>query len=635
MSLRNRILSILDVVLRVPPIFAMDSILISSLGGSVNRPELNVNHNTISSDTVFLSNLTRNSSSNEEEYGLIANLTDSLSWILIYSHVSFSMFLLPTKHLVSVYIWLSSIGVIFWSYICNEEYIRYVNSLSHSTIAFELLSLNFSTITRFIGNYLLQVFLAIIFCFASTSSQKILPKRLVGFCFIIPTVLSLLPKIPHMLIMFAPIAAASVACLHVCLNIIFHANHIFQSVYDDINWCRSFMHHFGLYTLLESQWSRLHVPQVLRVFWLTRLTEQAVLIISDSTHEQYLDTGVIRLPIDTHYLIMTGKELMMRGCETVIAVLGMSSVISSISHQIASLMQYFLLVEDSEDRSIGTVSAILFIILALQTGLTGLDPEKRILRLYRNLCLLSTAILHFIHNMVSPVLFSLSASRNMSLNRHTRALVVCLFLVVFPIWFLYHLWSYHAISTWLLAVSAFSTEVIIKVIISLLIYGLFMIDAYRTTVWEQLDDYVYYIRATGNSIEFIFGIFLFFNGTWILLFEAGGTIRALMMCIHAYFNIWLQAKSGWKVFMKRRMAVHKINSLAEATEEQLRNFDDVCAICYQELNTARITRCNHYFHGVCLRKWLYVQDICPLCHEKLYVIAEEEHDANNEHEHQD
>lgn len=33
------------------------------------------------------------------------------------------------------------------------------------------------------------------------------------------------------------------------------------------------------------------------------------------------------------------------------------------------------------------------------------------------------------------------------------------------------------------------------------------------------------------------------------------------------------------------------------------------------MSTAKITRCRHYFHGVCLRKWLYVQDRCPLCHE--------------------
>lgn len=61
----------------------------------------------------------------------------------------------------------------------------------------------------------------------------------------------------------------------------------------------------------------------------------------------------------------------------------------------------------------------------------------------------------------------------------------------------------------------------------------------------------------------------------------GGAIRALMMCIHAYFNIWCEARAGWSVFMKRRTAVHKISSLPEASLLQLTNFDDVCAICYQ------------------------------------------------------
>lgn len=41
--------------------------------------------------------------------------------------------------------------------------------------------------------------------------------------------------------------------------------------------------------------------------------------------------------------------------------------------------------------------------------------------------------------------------------------------------------------------------------------------------------------------------------------------------------------------------------------------------------TAKITRCRHYFHGVCLRKWLYVQDRCPLCHEiMMYTDKREE-----------
>ena len=103
-----------------------------------------------------------------------------------------------------------------------------------------------------------------------------------------------------------------------------------------------------------------------------------------------------------------------------------------------------------------------------------------------------------------------------------------------------------------------------------------------------------------------------------MVFESGGTIRAVMMCIHAYFNIWCQAKDGWKIFIKRRTAVKKISLLPVATPEQIAQHADVCAICYQELLSARITRCRHFFHGVCLRKWLYVQDSCPLCHEIMF-----------------
>ena len=143
------------------------------------------------------------------------------------------------------------------------------------------------------------------------------------------------------------------------------------------------------------------------------------------------------------------------------------------------------------------------------------------------------------------------------------------------------------------------------------VYALFLYDSrVREGAWEHLDDAVYYVKSMGNTVEFCFAVFLFFNGGWILLFESGGTIRALMMLIHAYCNIWCEAKSGtiinvreseshfsdiiiwklrimpfsiyfelyllgWATFVKRRSAVQKINALPDATAEQLALNDDV------------------------------------------------------------
>ena len=137
-----------------------------------------------------------------------------------------------------------------------------------------------------------------------------------------------------------------------------------------------------------------------------------------------------------------------------------------------------------------------------------------------------------------------------------------------------------------------------KVLVTVTVYALFMWDAHRQDgLWESLDDCVYYIKvpppltsalismtlfkAFGNTVEFCFAVFLFFNGGWILVFESGGTIRAIMMLIHAYFNIWCEARSGWSTFSKRRTAVAKINSLEDATGEDLEKHNDVCSICYQ------------------------------------------------------
>ncbi len=92
----------------------------------------------------------------------------------------------------------------------------------------------------------------------------------------------------------------------------------------------------------------------------------------------------------------------------------------------------------------------------------------------------------------------------------------------------------------------------------------------------------------------------------------------------------VEAKSGWQTFIKRRTAAEKINSLLDASSDLLGSHDDVCAICQQEMATAKVTICRHIFHSVCLRKWLYVQDTCPLCHAVLYhSSAKDTGESNN------
>ena len=77
-------------------------------------------------------------------------------------------------------------------------------------------------------------------------------------------------------------------------------------------------------------------------------------------------------------------------------------------------------------------------------------------------------------------------------------------------------------------------------------------------------------------------------------------------------------------------AVNRILTLVDATEEQLDKLDDVCAICYGDMSlAAKVTPCGHFFHGGCLRKWLFVQDHCPLCSAK---VIEDQNEAEDPRE---
>ncbi|XP_055588852.1 protein TRC8 homolog isoform X2 [Uranotaenia lowii] len=649
---RTKVLGLVDVIMRVPSLFIIDEILKISMGLPNSSSSSSSSTSTTfggSSPVVEESSASFNASLNatvkaaatmaanvlseaagaanpldaqqvhpggqggvdtlrdDIEFYKFVSLTTVKFLLCLFGCISAAcVFMLWTRHLVIVYMYIISVGLIFLSYWSNVSAISVISD--GPSLLEDILSLNMDRLLdpggvalSILPHLLAQWLMGVIFAYIHLGPKYHFTQKALPFSFLMPLLLAMLP-LPTVVLKHSPAFAAILPLVLSKIALWSSSFDVVKTILNGYSHARNFASNFGISALIENEWQRLNVPCVLRAFWTIRLTEQLISLLVASD-----------VPLR---FAATFQNLLVSGCETLTAVLGMTSIISLICHYIGKAFQLFLLSEDyDEDKSIGTVSAILFYILALQTGLTSLSPDKRFVRLCRNLCLLITALLHFLHNIVAPILMSLSAARNPSRKRHARALMVCAFLLITPVGLLSVLWSRHSPSTWLLAVTAFSVEVIIKVLVSLATYTLFLLDARRQTFWEKLDDYVYYIRAFGNSVEFCFGIFLFFNGAWILIFESGGAIRALMMCIHAYFNIWCEARAGWGVFMKRRTAVHKISSLPEATTSQLRAFDDVCAICYQEMTSAKITRCKHYFHGVCLRKWLYVQDRCPLCHE--------------------
>eukprot|EP01018_Ginkgo_biloba_P037385 Gb_13512 [translate_table: standard] len=79
-----------------------------------------------------------------------------------------------------------------------------------------------------------------------------------------------------------------------------------------------------------------------------------------------------------------------------------------------------------------------------------------------------------------------------------------------------------------------------------------------------------------------------------------------------------------KGFMRLRTAMNTLQgALPDATQEELRAYDDECAICKEPMGRAKRLPCAHLFHLPCLRSWLD-QGLgetysCPTCRRPLFM----------------
>lgn len=287
--------------------------------------------------------------------------------------IALCLFVLSTKHLIIVYMYLMSVGVVFVSYWTNVSMIRQVyQSHSSSSILDDLLSLNIPQLLQPSGpasivlqSYLIQTVLSFVFVHVHLGPRHSILQKLLPVSFLAPSVLATLP-LPSSFVGRSPVFAALLPLALLKYVLWSSVMAVVRTLCDGYVYARNFVSNFGMAALVEAEWMRLGVPEVLRTFWVLRALEHAGAFLVSG-----LWTGA-----GTEPLFQLIKSLMVSGCETLTAVLGITSIVSFMCNNIGRFFQWVLLTEEN-DKNIGTVSAILFYILALQTGLTGLEPEKR------------------------------------------------------------------------------------------------------------------------------------------------------------------------------------------------------------------------------------------------------------------
>ncbi|XP_057665130.1 RING finger protein 145 homolog [Diorhabda carinulata] len=98
----------------------------------------------------------------------------------------------------------------------------------------------------------------------------------------------------------------------------------------------------------------------------------------------------------------------------------------------------------------------------------------------------------------------------------------------------------------------------------------------------------------------------------VTLLSFHGQLRFTALSFH--LTVFLRTKDLVMNYLKKLKAEQALlGQFRYATHEEIRDCDDVCAVCLSAMERARVTPCQHMFHAVCLRQCLNNSSMCPIC----------------------
>ncbi|XP_032929185.1 RING finger protein 145 [Catharus ustulatus] len=578
MAAKEKLEAVLNVALRVPSIMLLDVLYrwdVSSFFQQIQRSSL---HN----NPLF-------------QYKYLALNMHYVGYIL-----SVVLLTLPRQHLVQLYLYFLTALLLYAGHQISRDYVRSeLESGYEGPMYLEPLSMN-RFMTALVGQLVVCTLCS---CVMKTKqiwlfSAHMLPL-LARLCLVPLETIVIINK-------FAMIFTGLEVLYFLASNLLVPYN-LAKSAYRELV---QVVEVYGLLALGMSLWNQLVVPVLFMVFWLVLFALQIYSYFS--TRDQ---------PASRERLLFLFLTSIAECCSTPYSLLGLVFTVSFVALGVLTLCKFYLqgyrafMNDPAMNR--GMTEGVTLLILAVQTGLIELQVVHRAFLLSIILFIVVASILQSMLEIADPIVLALGASRDKSLWKHFRAVSLCLFLLVFPAYMAYMICQFFHMDFWLLIIISSSILTSLQVLGTLFIYVLFMVEEFRKEPVENMDDVIYYVNGTYRLLEFLVALCVVAYGVSETIFGEWTVMGSVIIFIHSYYNVWLRAQLGWKSFLLRRDAVNKIKSLPVATKEQLEQHNDICAICYQDMKTAVITPCSHFFHAGCLKKWLYVQETCPLCHCQL------------------
>jgi len=135
--------------------------------------------------------------------------------------------------------------------------------------------------------------------------------------------------------------------------------------------------------------------------------------------------------------------------------------------------------------------------------------------------------------------------------------------------------------------------------------------------WESQTKYMYHTELVTDTVGLLLTLthycqVLYMHGISFTLIDA-----VLFLNMRKVFNRLRQKINAYMNYRKLAKAMDSVFPTVKRAEFETGEYDDICLICRDQMETGKKLPCGHVFHESCILSWLEQQNTCPTCREPL------------------
>ena len=311
-------------------------------------------------------------------------------------------------------------------------------------------------------------------------------------------------------------------------------------------------------------------------------------------------------------------------CTSLVIVAGLSAAFGFLSNLLVGLSR-FLVTGQKEfaaavfDINIGGLVNLTMPIFCLESGLLTDDEETRIQHSKSVIFLTFYVILGQVWGMTEQQCYIVANSgETRSVFAYFRVLLFVFTITSIPTLMTFKAATYLQLDVWMLLNASGAIVVLCRAFCSLIELVLGTLAWHVDNHLDKVEDAIYFTGLFKNMATSVTSVMRVYYRLSAAFFSGWFIVRLVLVICEVIGVANLIVYRGWVGFQNRRKFLKRLDALPEATEEQLRELNDVCSICFVEMNEGKVLQCSHIFHNACLRKWFQLRTTCPMCNTVVF-----------------